>query len=186
VFNGKSTTGGGAYMPLQDCLCLPDNPSCGESLAPQCGGSCPDGFYCDDARLTQTTGGGAGRLIVDGRCECFEEPFDPGIVVGDCGEIRVEPGCANNACEECVCDIEPSCCEEEWDEFCALVAAGMLGKKKADLFGSAAGTLPDCSSVCLVQNLPRPAPALSGRGTITAILALLALGYLALRQTRST
>jgi len=38
----------------------------------------------------------------------------------DCCEAHPGPQCDNPILSACVCDAEPSCCEVEWDEHCAL------------------------------------------------------------------
>ncbi len=46
---------------------------------------------------------------------------------GDCLEPRADAGCADADCCAAVCEIDPSCCEWEWDSSCAVQAAATCG-----------------------------------------------------------
>jgi subtilisin-like proprotein convertase family protein len=39
-----------------------------------------------------------------------------------CCTTHASPGCEVPSCQNCVCQVVPSCCQEEWDEFCTMVA----------------------------------------------------------------
>ncbi len=55
-------------------------------------------------------------LLVDGgRAQAQTATPTPG---GDCCTIHDGPSCDDSACAECVCDIDPICCLEEWDDIC--------------------------------------------------------------------
>jgi len=51
--------------------------------------------------------------------ECSEPP------PGDCCALGLEPGCGDWDIVECVCDVDPYCCNNSWDDECTCVAAGM-------------------------------------------------------------
>lgn len=77
-----------------------------------------EGFECDTGRNDYT-------LLV----ECLDAPFGvcPSPVCGDpdagaCNEANGTPGCDDEACCAAVCDIEPVCCEDAWDEICVEIA----------------------------------------------------------------
>jgi hypothetical protein len=46
---------------------------------------------------------------------------------GDCCESTVLPGCTNTACQDCVCAIDPFCCDSAWDGTCVLEATADCG-----------------------------------------------------------
>ena len=46
---------------------------------------------------------------------------------GDCLLPAPNPGCADTACCEVVCGLDPLCCEWEWDRDCASLAASECG-----------------------------------------------------------
>ncbi|MBN2194187.1 MAG: hypothetical protein JW751_15325 [Polyangiaceae bacterium] len=39
---------------------------------------------------------------------------------GDCCLVHGDPGCAEDRIAECVCDNDPFCCEETWDDACVV------------------------------------------------------------------
>jgi hypothetical protein len=47
----------------------------------------------------------------------------------NCCEAMLGPGCAEPELEACVCDADPFCCEEQWDEACVDIAmfGGCIG-----------------------------------------------------------
>jgi len=42
---------------------------------------------------------------------------------GDCCGAHEGPGCDGAACQTCVCEIDPACCETAWESFCLVTAA---------------------------------------------------------------
>jgi len=44
---------------------------------------------------------------------------------GDCLAEHGTPGCSDAGCCTTVCEIDPFCCDVEWDEFCSREAAGL-------------------------------------------------------------
>lgn len=67
--------------------------------------SSPEGSYSIDVSLnTDACGGPMGG-------------------VGDCCEDNNSPGCEEPAVEACVCGMDSYCCETEWDDLCAGIAA---------------------------------------------------------------
>ncbi len=51
---------------------------------------------------------------------------------GDCFEPNGTPGCDDAACCEAVCDLVPSCCEQDWDAICVQVAEILCSCKPGD------------------------------------------------------
>jgi hypothetical protein len=52
---------------------------------------------------------------------------DPCGSGGDCLEPHLTAGCDDATCCAAVCDIDPACCEWEWDGSCAMIAAETCG-----------------------------------------------------------
>ena len=46
----------------------------------------------------------------------------------DCCVGNGSPGCEDEDCEESVCAVFPSCCDLEWDDVCAVIAASLCGE----------------------------------------------------------
>jgi hypothetical protein len=116
-----------------------DNPACCEAV-------CAVDSYCCDFEWDSECAWVAENKFND-LCDCGPESFcgdgvcDPGedceSCPEDCGEcspcdsgdgnccvINSTPGCDNPACCNAVCDVDPYCCNVEWDSACALQAAG--------------------------------------------------------------
>ncbi len=114
---------GGQHYQFKTEACTPEceGKVCGED---GCGGTC--GTCCD----AQTCEGG----------KCVGGP--------GCEESN-EPGCGACACEECVCGLDPFCCQAMWDSLCVgecLDSCGGCGAS-ADCVGKECG--PDgCGGVC--------------------------------------
>jgi hypothetical protein len=49
-----------------------------------------------------------------GRCPCND--------AADCCAARDTPGCGNDACQDCVCRVDPVCCSGIWDQTCVDIA----------------------------------------------------------------
>ena len=81
--------------------------------------------------FTGAGGSGEGNLagaritVIPGDPGCEGDVCDGGI--GDCGEAQSGPGCGCSTCEEIVCEIDPICCEINWDSFCANLAENNCG-----------------------------------------------------------
>jgi hypothetical protein len=114
---------GGQHYQLKTEECTPDcgGKACGDD---GCGGSC---------------GGCCGTQVCEGG-QCVGGP--------GCEESNL-PGCGGCACEECVCGLDPFCCQAMWDSLCVgecLDACGGCGASP-DCDGKECG--PDgCGGVC--------------------------------------
>lgn len=82
-------------LACQDCVCAQD---------PVC---------CDEWDAQCAT---VAALVCGAAC--------PACVPTDCCEAREEPGCNQDVCEACVCNVDPFCCDELWDEGCLAIATG--------------------------------------------------------------
>jgi hypothetical protein len=57
-------------------------------------------------------------------CDANGVPDECDITNGhNCCEMTTEPGCSNQAIRDCVCAVDPFCCEFEWDRRCVLEVA---------------------------------------------------------------
>ena len=65
-------------------------------------------------------------------CTCGPTPAE------DCCVEHLVPGCEDDACDACVCDLDPFCCDNVWDLTCVSKAANAV----------------ECTGQCLCQ--PRP------------------------------
>ena len=94
-------------------------PGCGNSLvedAEVCDGADLEGQSCADF------GFDGGYLGCMPDCTGFDLSgcFDYG---GECCAGHAGPGCDDGACAAAVCELQPWCCDVQWEQFCADVAA---------------------------------------------------------------
>lgn len=141
-----------------DCFdgnpCTSDDcdPAIGCVNAPTDGGPCNDGNDCtvDDWCNVGVCEGGADTCPAqcgNGVCEVGKgEGCDECVI--DCGQCSTgcdasqAPGCPDCACEGCVCDILPACCQVAWTEACAtLCGSATCG---GTCTGCQAAALPSC------------------------------------------
>lgn len=63
----------------------------------------------------------------DGSCDvpenCVNCPADCGTCSGDCCTSNGTIGCDALGCQDCVCTLDPFCCNTNWDSVCAAEAA---------------------------------------------------------------
>lgn len=48
---------------------------------------------------------------------------DPTGAEGDCCESLGHPACGDDAVTQCTCNIDPYCCDTQWDEYCVAIAS---------------------------------------------------------------
>lgn len=51
----------------------------------------------------------------------MDVPDEPGANTGSCCIASPAPGCSNPELQACVCERQPSCCEQAWDETCTFI-----------------------------------------------------------------
>jgi len=104
---------------IQQCVC---------DLDPFCCNTSWDGVCADEV---ESKGCGTCPVvklpICDSRCDCCEAPLTM--------------GCSDPVIQECVCNLDPFCCDTEWDDICA----GQV------------------EPVCGICSVPAPAPAAKRR-----------------------
>ncbi len=64
-------------------------------------------------------GCGDGMCNVDFNENCVQCPEDCGPCKGDCCADNGTPGCQDATVTECVCNLDPFCCDSYWDNICA-------------------------------------------------------------------
>ncbi len=61
---------------------------------------------------------------------CGDDPFNTqvcGAGQGSCFSDHRNPGCDNRECCLNICDLDPFCCDVQWDDFCGDVGVGLCG-----------------------------------------------------------
>jgi hypothetical protein len=93
-------------LDCQTCVCNSDAVCCDVAWDSACV-ACAAGLYCE----TPGQPSGCGET-----CACENNG-------GDCCSAHPSTGCELPGCEDCVCTLDPFCCEVEWDSSCTEVAA---------------------------------------------------------------
>jgi hypothetical protein len=88
---------------------------------------------CAGIALTNANGGG----VCAGQTNC---PGTSGGGSGPCCSAHTGLGCQNAACQTAVCALDPFCCNNQWDAFCAATAVN-----NANASGACAG-ISNCPS----------------------------------------
>lgn len=105
---------------LANAVCLACDPGACGNNAIELGESC-DGADLD-GRTCRSQGFDGGPLACDGDCG----GIDASACVdysGDCCAADGTPGCDDNTCSDAVCEVDPTCCSDDWDANCAAIAA---------------------------------------------------------------
>ena len=106
---------------VSSCVCLLDSYCCDldwdslcvEQGQDECGLYCPE---CGDAICDPEVGE-----------DCVSCHEDCGVCDGDCCDGNGSVGCDDPAVTACVCEIDPFCCDTEWDGLCASAANSDCG-----------------------------------------------------------
>ena len=102
--------------PAEFCAGYPNCSPAGCDNAECCNNVCYVDPYCCEIRWDQICADGADILCPENFPEC-------GFVLnGSCFIPHKKPFCDDGRCCENVCNIEPTCCELEWDELCVETA----------------------------------------------------------------
>jgi len=91
-----------------------------------CDPPCEPGFKCVEGACVECIPDCKGKFCGSDGCggSCGECPEGAVCQEGDClskAGCEATPGvtgCGGCACEACVCDMDPYCCETEWDDYC--------------------------------------------------------------------
>lgn len=146
------TTTAGDTGPAPGTCCTPlGQPGCPEDPGLEACVCAVDAFCCEqewDGTCIQTAQGDCGL-------EC--------AAAGDCCTAHGAPGCDDAPTDDCVCAIDPFCCNDEWDALCVDEAQYACG--------AACGLPPNTGDCCA----PQPMPA-CGDVTATACVCLVDAG----------
>lgn len=152
---------------VQTCVC-DDNPVCCAfrwdeacvQLALACDATCmPDPEPTATAEVTGATDPSAGDSSGD---------VPPGD--GACCEVQSGTGCDDAGVTACTCDLDPYCCNTQWDEYCVAIASqscaidcandcctphDAIACNDADVFGCVVEQLESCfgtwDAACVAQ-----------------------------------
>jgi hypothetical protein len=118
---------------------------------------CDDGDACTDDSCDPATGCVYTPVVCDDGDACTTDSCDPEPGCPDeCCNVHPTPGCSDAACAALVCDSEPSCCAEEWDESCQDLAFELCGlAQRSDccgFIGEAGCSDPACVGVVCAED----------------------------------
>jgi hypothetical protein len=177
--------------PCPTEVCCPAAPGAtGCSDAPCQAAVCAVDDWCCNVEWDETCATLASQVcdgcIACGDGVCSEGAEDCGACAEDCGVCLAEPGdcceetegfgCADSACEACVCAVDAFCCELGWDGLCVVGAAAYCPYEcpcatvcavGGDVDGDGAATIADTQCVILaalwmILDPTGPAPACVG------------------------
>lgn len=119
--------GGGQLACGPNCLAF-DTSGCVQSV---CGnGVIEAGEVCDGNNLggqsCQTQGFLGGTLLCNGSCTGFNTAGCSNGS-GDCCTENLYTGCQDAGITACVCNIDPYCCDTQWDSLCVMEAISDCG-----------------------------------------------------------
>ncbi len=86
---------------------------------------------------------------------CTPAPPECGSGAGDCCSANGTPGCNDEACCQAVCECDPFCCDDEWDEMCA--GQGLTGDCGAAVLCTECQDDP-CPVDCPPDGIQEPEP----------------------------
>ena len=122
---------------------LEDNSACDD------GNDCTLDDTCTAGDCTSTNFAAGGSICEDGdpctlldTCEggiCYSGTADAGCTPG-CVESPLLAGCNGCSCEDCVCDIDPVCCDSQWDASCVSLCDNDCDGCSLDPEGGEGGT----------------------------------------------
>lgn len=148
--------------PIEHGCCEVGGPGCDDAKTSAC--ACAiDGYCCETAwdvlcAAIATAYCGAG---------CPDLPVCGSPTTGACNEVHTTPACADAECCNAVCDLDPYCCETEWDAMCVKESSGLC-IRSADIDGDGVVGAIDLAIV-LNHWGDEYAPAdLDGNGTVGA------------------
>lgn len=95
---------------LPDCCIVDDTPGCDDAATQDCV-CASDAFCCETAWDELCTS----EVETFGCGSCSLEKQQPS---DDCCLPSMEPGCIDPAVSDCVCQVDPYCCESIWDPMC--------------------------------------------------------------------
>jgi hypothetical protein len=114
----------GCFGALPQCGAFAAGDCCGDNGTPNCNNPaccaavCKIDSFCCDSSWDATC-----AALARSQPQCPDCRLDCGdVCAGGCCEAKSTPYCDDPACCTLVCSIDPFCCNEQWDEFCASTA----------------------------------------------------------------
>jgi len=134
-------------MTCQTGKCVPQCvPNCvnPDGTKRQCGtdgcggqcGVCPPGLQCTKSGQCQQPGPVCGNKMCESGENCLTCPADCGQCSGDCCSSHGSVGCSDPGVTQCVCAMDPFCCQSMWDGLCV---------EEAKQCGAQCGCVPSCA-----------------------------------------
>ena len=131
------------------------------SCPQDCGSSCGDGA-CNGGESTANCPGDCGTSCGDGACnggeDCVGCATDCGTCPGSCCAAHGTIGCDSVGCQGAVCELDPFCCNTQWDGACvnsatqvvpeSCVACDVCGNGFCGPAESTASCPGDCGTSC--------------------------------------
>ncbi len=119
-----------------DCCTEHGSPGCANAGCESC--VCNTDSVCCDMTWDVVCHGIAAS-ICSTECGCINQ--------GNCCTPQVGPGCGDDTCESCVCSLDDSCCNVQWDDVCAAIALGTCAERwEGTATATGAGVVPPTSS----------------------------------------
>ncbi|MEK6675415.1 MAG: hypothetical protein AABZ47_07135 [Planctomycetota bacterium] len=114
--------GGGRWQPNVTCAAALFNPPCGTTACCKVDPNDSNQTVCDNVNPVLCVADG-GDSTPGQFCATVECGF-PGCIAaeGSCLTDHGTPGCMNNECCNLVCDVDPFCCNNMWDDTCVGTA----------------------------------------------------------------
>ena len=103
-----------------NCCEATGTPYCDDQVC--CDAICAADAFCCETEWDQICADAA-AMSPDCDCGGGGDPACGGVGTGNCCEANSTPYCDDAACCDSVCAVEPFCCETEWDQECADLAA---------------------------------------------------------------
>jgi ELWxxDGT repeat protein len=155
-----------AVAPVPTATLTPAPGSCcvgrGGDFAPACDTTgcaacvCGADPYCCTTNWDELCATQAAEQCRD-QCPCVTPTPAPTATPAsrDCCVPHAEPACEVEACSLCVCETDPFCCANQWDDICAREASGEL---------------PNCADECVACIAPTPTETPTPAPTPTPLL----------------
>jgi len=148
--------------PTTHGCCEVGGPSCDDAKTSAC--TCAIDNYCCETAWDMLC-----AAIATAYCgaACPDLPVCGSPTTGACNEVHTTPACADAECCNTVCDLDPYCCETEWDAMCVKVAAGLCARS-ADIDGDGVVGAIDLAIVLSHWGEAYLPADLDGNGTVGA------------------
>jgi hypothetical protein len=160
VLEARRTCIGGCGLPVSgNCFAVHNQPGCNRGDCCNAVCAAEEFEYCCQVSWDQDCVDRASKLCKDEIPECGR------IGLPGCNLPHNSPSCSDEDCCSAICDIDPFCCENEWDASCVERIYGTAGceRYQAECGGRCAGTCCEahlgpwcndeacCDAICLID-----------------------------------